>query len=129
MTIDQTQENRSIIPTGYKDTPQHRSIEPQALKLLGFETQSNLQGEIPLIMKRLYYPFNSKNTMCKMKQKELNFNGELQFEEIKLENVPCEIIFPESQNGKVTLEARIQIEQEIKSSSTILYSNFFITSV
>jgi hypothetical protein len=26
-TIDQTQANRSIIPTGYKDTPQHRSIE------------------------------------------------------------------------------------------------------
>jgi hypothetical protein len=28
--------NRSIISTGYKDTPQYRSIEPQTLKLSGF---------------------------------------------------------------------------------------------
>jgi hypothetical protein len=28
--------NRSIIPTGYKDAPQYRSIEPQTLKLSGF---------------------------------------------------------------------------------------------
>jgi hypothetical protein len=28
--------NRSIIPTGYKDTPQQRSIEPQTLELSGF---------------------------------------------------------------------------------------------
>jgi hypothetical protein len=44
-TIDQTQANRSIISTGYKDTPQHRSIEPQTLELLGFanETQLNLR--------------------------------------------------------------------------------------
>jgi hypothetical protein len=36
MTISQTQANRSIIPTGYKDTPQSRSIEPQTLKSLDF---------------------------------------------------------------------------------------------
>ncbi len=29
-------DNRSIIPTGYKDTPQYRSIEPQTLELSGF---------------------------------------------------------------------------------------------
>jgi hypothetical protein len=34
--IEQTQENRSIIPTGYKDAPQYRSIEPQTLELLVF---------------------------------------------------------------------------------------------
>jgi hypothetical protein len=33
---DQTQVNRSIIPTGYKDAPQYRSIEPQTLELLCF---------------------------------------------------------------------------------------------
>jgi hypothetical protein len=59
-----------------------------------------------------------------MREKELNFNGELQFEEVKLENVPCKIILPEAQNGKVTLEARIQIEQGIESLPTILYSDF-----
>jgi hypothetical protein len=47
-TIDQTQPNRSIIPTGHKDTPQHRSIEPQTLGLLAFEAQPNLRGEISL---------------------------------------------------------------------------------
>jgi hypothetical protein len=35
-TIDQTQANRSIISTGYKDAPQCRSTEPQTLELLGF---------------------------------------------------------------------------------------------
>jgi hypothetical protein len=30
----QTQANRSIVPTGYKDAPQRRSIEPQTLELL-----------------------------------------------------------------------------------------------
>ncbi|WP_310427441.1 hypothetical protein [Chamaesiphon sp. VAR_48_metabat_135_sub] len=34
--IDQTQNNRSIIPTGYKNATQWRSIEPQTLKLSGF---------------------------------------------------------------------------------------------
>jgi hypothetical protein len=29
--------NRSIIPTGYKDAHQQRSIESQTLELLGFE--------------------------------------------------------------------------------------------
>jgi hypothetical protein len=47
-TIDQNQANRSIIPTGYKDAPQYRSIEPQTLGLLGFKAQLNLQGEISL---------------------------------------------------------------------------------
>jgi hypothetical protein len=37
--------NRSIIPTGYKDAPQRRSIEPQTLELLGFKAQSNIRGE------------------------------------------------------------------------------------
>jgi hypothetical protein len=40
--------NRSIIPTGYKNTPQYRSIEPQTLELSGFETQPKLRGEMPL---------------------------------------------------------------------------------
>jgi hypothetical protein len=48
-TIDQTQPNRSIISTGYKNAPQYRSIKPQALELLGFEAQTNLKGEIPLL--------------------------------------------------------------------------------
>ncbi len=43
------QNDRSIISTGYKDTPQSRSIEPQTLRLLGFEAQTNLKGEIPLL--------------------------------------------------------------------------------
>ena len=40
--------NRSIIPTGYKNTSQQRSIEPQILQLSGFEAQPNLRGEISL---------------------------------------------------------------------------------
>jgi hypothetical protein len=39
--IDRTQANRSIIPTGYKNTPQYRSIEPQTLKLSGFSSILN----------------------------------------------------------------------------------------
>jgi hypothetical protein len=33
--------NRSIVPTGYKDAPQYRSIEPQTLELFGFAVLSH----------------------------------------------------------------------------------------
>jgi hypothetical protein len=46
-TIDQTQANPSIISTGYKDTPQYRSIKPQTLEVVGFRGSIQPTGRDP----------------------------------------------------------------------------------
>ncbi len=57
-----------------------------------------------------------------MRKENLKFNAELQFETVKLENVPCEIVFPKTQNEKVTLEAQLKVNEFLPSEIPFIFS-------
>ncbi|OKH36513.1 hypothetical protein NIES2101_36895 [Calothrix sp. HK-06] len=57
-----------------------------------------------------------------MRKENLKFNAELQFETIKLENVPCEIVFPKTQDEKVVLEAQLIANEFLPSEIPFIFS-------
>lgn len=57
-----------------------------------------------------------------MRKENLRFNAELQFETVKLENVPCEIFFPKKQNEKIVLEAQLNRNEFVPSAISFIFS-------
>ncbi len=57
-----------------------------------------------------------------MRKENLRFNAELQFETVKLENVPCEIFFPKTQNEKIILEAQFNRNECVLSEISFVFS-------
>ncbi len=57
-----------------------------------------------------------------MRKENLRFNAELQFETVKLENVPCEIFFPKTQNEKIVLEAQLNRNEFVPSEISFIFS-------
>lgn len=57
-----------------------------------------------------------------MRKENLRFNAELQFGTITLENVPCEIVFPRTQDEKVFLEAQLKTNEFSPSEIPFIFS-------
>lgn len=57
-----------------------------------------------------------------MRKENLRFNAELLFETVKLENIPCEIVFPKTQNEKVVLEAQLKANEFLPSEIGFIFS-------
>jgi hypothetical protein len=57
-----------------------------------------------------------------VRKENLRFNAELLFETVKLENIPCEIVFPKTQNEKVVLEAQLKANEFLPSEIGFIFS-------
>lgn len=57
-----------------------------------------------------------------MRKENLRFNAELQFETITVENVPCEIVFPKTQDEKVILEVQLKANEFSPSKIPFIFS-------
>ncbi|NEP13633.1 MAG: hypothetical protein F6K14_26215 [Symploca sp. SIO2C1] len=57
-----------------------------------------------------------------VRKENLRFNAELQFETVTLENIPCEIVFPKTQNEKVILEAQLKANEFLPSEIPFIFS-------
>jgi hypothetical protein len=57
-----------------------------------------------------------------MRKENLRFDAELQFGTITLENVPCEIVFPKTQDEKVILKAQLKANEFSPSELPFIFS-------
>ena len=57
-----------------------------------------------------------------MKKENLRFNAELTFEEKKLEDIPCELVFPKTQDEKVVLIAQSNNSEFLASKIPFTFS-------
>jgi hypothetical protein len=111
--------NRSIIPIGYKDAPQYRSIEPQTLKLLGSEAQYNympVKYMILLLAASAYLIFATvtiKAISHLLNQWEQNHQGD-------------ENRWDYNDRGRKTL---FNIDMSAGSTFTLTFANIFVINI